>query len=727
MSQARAIFGSNAEQRRASWKRLGAWFHRSDFIIVAGVWTLVLLGLFIFALYDFTSSAKRKDQEIQETTLRGELADFLLRTRDPDGSSLLENPKEFTMENRPLQVVSLKRPFFSYFLTKRNVKNFQIENLRFEPPRACALDFTVARPGRALPSHVFQACFAAVHNDPAGHYIYFSIRYPSGAIQRHQRGKRLSESDRLVLKFVGSRETKLVLVPEQPPQASARIPGLSSRFDGFHEVAAFTADDVGRPTRAVNAQAFERNVEGSDERIVTVLGRIDVSLFPGTEDVGSVWPAQTIKALRIGVQVVPAPNGRQESQYGFEPGTLGRANASLERAYIAVVPSRAELVVTSGGESGSSSGASWRSSDIAGTAPSGSAGWFQLMGKKLARFFVTGTERVSVKQQQSVSGIPLISATLTADAIVIPDIAARALVWLVAAFITIALMSFQMWVVFTRLQRLTRTAYAVARAHRAGSLEPYAQARDQIGTLGRVMYVLFKRDRNRMTRHRRRLEGESQQRDEDMRKEQELVNRRHSILLAIGHEIKSPLGNLLSSIGPEMSQHRDLVRMKRAIEALYEANRIEDGLRNGSIVVDAYDLAQYLNVLASNPKDRGFRITYVGPSEGVVAVFDDIALEQVIDELIDNACRYALAGTDIELRLISGSQVAIVEVFNHGPHIPDLERIFGLGVTDQSEANNLGLGLYAAQVRMIGMNGHIWAENRPSGVALVLNLPIRTR
>jgi two-component system, OmpR family, sensor histidine kinase KdpD len=116
-------------------------------------------------------------------------------------------------------------------------------------------------------------------------------------------------------------------------------------------------------------------------------------------------------------------------------------------------------------------------------------------------------------------------------------------------------------------------------------------------------------------------------------------------------------------------------------------------------------------------------IRYEGAVHGVSASFDDIVLQDVIDQLVENAARYAVAGTDIVIRLSTAPSSVAIEIFNQGPTIGDLESIFDFGVTDRMESTNMGLGLYAARLHVSAMNGRIWAENRPDGVALLLTLP----
>jgi signal transduction histidine kinase len=716
-----ATVGRLSREARLGFQRQRNWLHRHDFII--GMWfsVLVLIGGFALAIYDFTVSARQQDQKIQSTTLHRELLDFFLGTREPDGSSLLENPKEFTKDNRPLQVVTLKRPFFGYFLTKSNFKTFQTEALRFSAPRACELEFAANDRSGGDDEQTIRACFAAIQGDGSGRFVYFSVRYVNSALQRHKVGRPLKEGDRLVLNFEGSRNVNLFLVPEIPPQIDSLNAQKAKRFEGLHEMAAFLADDVGRPTRYVNAQAFEHAKEGSSQRTVTVLGRIDASLLLPLSDNIGVWPSEEIKSVRIGIQVLPPANNLAAKPRGFDPGTSGRAGMSLERVYKTAVQSRAELVVTALAEE-KGTPALWRSVDIEDLNPLKPQGLFQRFGGVMADVLVASKSKVRVERQQILSGLPPLSASMSTDAIVVPDIAARALGWLFAGALVILLLIFGAFYVSRRMRRLTRAAYKAASQHTA-ELMPYAKARDQIGSLGRSLHVLYVRDRNHMARNHARIVRDAQQREADTRKERDYVERRKSILLAIGHQINTPLANLMARIKPDRQEYRELLQMERAVKTLYAANQVEDGLHQGNVVVDVGDIAAYLSSMAEGYKDRTEPVKYEGPSDGVIALFDDIQFQGVIEELINNALRYAFTGTDVVIRLTSATPVVTIEVFNQGPAIQDTKSIFGLGVSDATGTSNMGFGLYAAKAYLSAMDGEIRAENRSGGVAFVMTLP----
>lgn len=701
----KATAGSSLGQWRENVSRLKAWIHRHDFIIGVGFAVFALFLVFVLAITDFTRSAKTKDQEIQSTTLSRELSYFFLRTRDLDGVSLLENASELSKEQRQLKIISVKRPFFTYFLTRGNVRSFDARNLNFEPPRACSMDFRARRHDGSFSGQVIQACFAAVPDDASGRYVYFTIRFRGNPLRLHKRGRPLAESDRIEVAFQGVRSTRVILVPELPYLVSAQHPSRRSRFDGVHEMAAFPSDDVGRPTYAVNAQAYERAGGGDSEVSVTVLGRIDATLLIGSTEKFSDWPSAQLKALQVGIQIIPANMDRTIGAYGFAPTDSGHATFSLERVYRSTVLSNADLVVTTlGATPEKPSTTVWRSSDIEESQRRGQDGVFQWIGEILAQIFFSGRERISVDHLDQVSGMPGLRATLTADAVVIPDIAARALAWLVVGAMAIGILGPLMLTASGRVQRLTRAAYDAALKNNADGLKSYERAEDQIGSLGRALFVLYQR-----------LELEHSRRQDD-------VVRRQSILQAIGHEIKTPLGNLKETIRNDSREYRELLRMERAVMALYEANKIEEGLRKGDIVLGKYDLALYLSSLATGKQRRGMSVRYLGLLAPIPAVFDEIVLESVLDQLIENAERYVIAGSDIEIRLTFDEQSAFVEVFNAGPPIQNPKQIFELGVSDRTGENNLGLGLYAAKIRIEAMRGEIRAENRSDGVAFVLTL-----
>jgi signal transduction histidine kinase len=260
-----------------------------------------------------------------------------------------------------------------------------------------------------------------------------------------------------------------------------------------------------------------------------------------------------------------------------------------------------------------------------------------------------------------------------------------------------------------------------------GSLKPFAIQRNEIGTLGRVFHALLEKNRLRNAHVLLRHRLEESRRTEGLRLAEAHVQTRQAILDAIGHEIRSPLASLLTRTKDNQEIQKDLARVRRAVDALYEATSVEDGLRSGEIVISTHDIAVFTGRLAANLRDDGQSVIYVGPTHGVLADIDTIQLEQILSNLIENAERHRRPGTDIELQLAASDKALTLTVFNQGDPIPDadLDRIFDLGVSGNDQPGNSGLGLFASRIYGLAMRLTLHAENRAKGVALILGFPVQ--
>lgn len=701
-------------RERKSKSRFRRFVGRIDFTLRSAIAALLLLVLFAYAISDFVLTATRKEHQIQESVLRGELSQFLLATREPDGSSLLENPEDFTRASRPAQVVSVRRPFFSYFLTKANARTLRTDDLHFDPPRACTLSFiSGGQVDDGVAPSFIDACFAAVPSDPSGRYIYFAIRYPSKPIQRHQQGAPFDSSDRLYLKFSRTREVQLVLTYQRVPPVRATRNNSSDKFEDLHEVAAYLADDAERSTRLLNAQAYERRGNERDQNKVTILGRIDSSLVLPEERNGK-WPTAGIQQMKIGIEVISASGKR----FGFNPGTEGTAAVSLEQAYRLSVPSRATVTVASR-DAGPKDAPIWTSTSLLAQDAPTNRGLFQSFADRIARLIVARVHQVEAQQEHHLTGMPPMLARVAEDQVIIPDIAARSLAWQFAALAAIFALIAVLWGGYQKLEQLTRASYA---AWKGGVFDKYADSTDQIGTIGRVIYLLRKHDQERMRRHLRRVEREAKQKEDALRQEQEILEFRKGMLEVVGHEIRSPLASLLAATHENPNLRRNVERMDRAISSLNEATSIEEMLLSGGVSPQLDDLAAFMHAYLDSLACRPGEFVGYGDESGLMAVFDDVTMAQVVDNLLSNAERYVQPNTPIEISWESQPDCAVVTFFNQGPQIPDCDEIFKFGHTDQKRNGHLGLGLYASRLYLKAMRGSIKAENRPNGVAFVIQL-----
>jgi signal transduction histidine kinase len=116
----------------------------------------------------------------------------------------------------------------------------------------------------------------------------------------------------------------------------------------------------------------------------------------------------------------------------------------------------------------------------------------------------------------------------------------------------------------------------------------------------------------------------------------------------------------------------------------------------------------------------------------VVVRTDPAAVEQILFNLVDNACKYASAAQDrrIVVSLCQQNGFAIVRVSDHGPGISEkaarrLFRPFSKSVHDAAcSAPGVGLGLALSRRLAHELGGRLQFERTPGGATFALYLPL---
>ena len=111
--------------------------------------------------------------------------------------------------------------------------------------------------------------------------------------------------------------------------------------------------------------------------------------------------------------------------------------------------------------------------------------------------------------------------------------------------------------------------------------------------------------------------------------------------------------------------------------------------------------------------------------------FDMVLFEQVLFNLLDNAAKYSVAGSTIQLRAYRRGERVLIELLDEGDGIPpgDLERVFDkfyrVRSADRQRAGT-GLGLAICRGFVEAMGGTITAANRTdrTGAIFTINLPV---
>jgi signal transduction histidine kinase len=230
----------------------------------------------------------------------------------------------------------------------------------------------------------------------------------------------------------------------------------------------------------------------------------------------------------------------------------------------------------------------------------------------------------------------------------------------------------------------------------------------------------------------------------------EAVERARSIqrefLANVSHELKTPLTSLIgfsqalidgSLIGEaERTRaaaivHEESERVLRMAQELLDLARVEAG--SISMHITAVDLGGLLQQELEMVRPRGARrrleLSLTVPADIPPVAADPERLHQVLDNLLDNAVKYAPEGSTVTAVVrLSGGSVETIASNPVGPHRPNPDRMFDrfyrADPSRSAAAGGVGLGLAISRELANAMKGRLWADFDDSGNLRVhLTLP----
>lgn len=227
------------------------------------------------------------------------------------------------------------------------------------------------------------------------------------------------------------------------------------------------------------------------------------------------------------------------------------------------------------------------------------------------------------------------------------------------------------------------------------------------------------------------------------------VQARDQFLSVASHELKTPITSLTmqldgvrrkleheGAVPPERLARlvevarRQTARLISLVESMLDVSR----LRDGRIVLarQPTDLAELVRGVIERFRDElaaaGSEVG-LALAPGITGPWDRSRLEQVVENLLTNALRYA-PGTRVELTVAGDDRDATLVVRDRGPGIPADQRArvferFERGASHASAGRGgLGLGLYIAREIVRAHGGSIRVDDAIlDGAALVVELP----
>lgn len=257
---------------------------------------------------------------------------------------------------------------------------------------------------------------------------------------------------------------------------------------------------------------------------------------------------------------------------------------------------------------------------------------------------------------------------------------------------------------------------------------PEAQ-RSVIEAFATQLALLVAREELRETLERERLFAESDR-------------LRRTLLDSVSHELKTPIA-VLRSAGDKLDLADEVKRAQLSAEIRTATRRLEHlvanllnqtRLESGALKpqLDWCDVRDLVTAARRGLGDQleGRAFTMEIPPDMPLVRADAPLMEQVLGNLLGNACLYTPAGSPV--RFSSGVEERaegrriFMRVDDCGPGIPDemKSRLFGKFQRGQSRPGGLGLGLAIARGFMRAQGGEIMVENNPGGGArFVVYLP----
>jgi two-component system, OmpR family, sensor histidine kinase KdpD len=222
---------------------------------------------------------------------------------------------------------------------------------------------------------------------------------------------------------------------------------------------------------------------------------------------------------------------------------------------------------------------------------------------------------------------------------------------------------------------------------------------------------------------------------------------RAALLTSISHDLRTPLASIVGTVSSlrsfsekyDAEQREELLatlqeeaeRLNRFVNNLLDMTRLESGAIE--LQRELFDIGEIVGAAlrrAADVLEHHHLEIDLEPDLPMLSV-DAVLIEQVLFNLLDNAAKYAPAGSLIEIRARRESAQVAVDICDEGPGIPsaDLERIFDkfyrVLAQDRRRAGT-GLGLAICRGFVEAHGGRITAENRADrrGTVLKLSLPV---
>ena len=228
-----------------------------------------------------------------------------------------------------------------------------------------------------------------------------------------------------------------------------------------------------------------------------------------------------------------------------------------------------------------------------------------------------------------------------------------------------------------------------------------------------------------------------------------LSERRGAFVSAVTHELRTPLTTfriytemLSEEMVPDETKRKGYLntlrveadRLSHLVENVLAYARLERGRVGGNIAVTHWQdvLDQVSPRLADRAAQAGMTLSIDAGTSLQEIRTDASAVEQILFNLVDNACKYAAAATERVIHLEAGAdaRAGYLRIRDHGPGFTAKERRTLFQPFSKSarqaahSAPGVGLGLALSRRLAREMGGDLNLENVPGGACFILTVPL---
>lgn len=243
-----------------------------------------------------------------------------------------------------------------------------------------------------------------------------------------------------------------------------------------------------------------------------------------------------------------------------------------------------------------------------------------------------------------------------------------------------------------------------------------------------------------------RLEHTNKEIEEKNRALEALNSEKSEFLGIVAHDLKNPLSivqNLATIIHDDVTSSKFVKdtshviltvaeKMFELVKNLLDVNQLEGGGRKFEIypVNAVWSVTQVMDLYLGRAESKRISLEFEPPEESLLCMADELALSQVVENLISNAVKYSPLGGRVCIGVVRAGDAIRITVQDEGPGLTDSDKNFlfqkfgRLSAQPTGGEHSTGLGLSIVKSIVTSLGGAVWCESEyGKGATFIVELP----